>query len=784
MLSSPSFLTDSSGATPTIPWLKLQVMAAYEAVTLSAFLLLLIEYVAATASSRDAKNALARKDKRKLPMPWSVLQYVIIRPGKHASKLLYVPPITLARIAASIAGIICEKLGVLCEAAGFDAHWANVYLEAIDFVSISVALYGLLLFYGLTKEELAGRRPLAKFLAIKLIVMFTFYQSFVFSALEGRVIHATQYWTESNISNGLNALAICIEMIFFSILMWWAYNVREYKIPGQAPTSIWKPLWDSVNYSDFAMEIWGSLKFFVDYYRGVPTAHGHGHLGRPNFAGAFGVSSSYSRPSRAAAGESNGSSEYTLARARMSYDEDIRLAPYHYGDASSQNQERSEESRIHGQPATNERARPGSRDTHGQFTAPDLSEIARNLDDLEQSYDDDNQGTSSNMDDTGFFSVQVLENALSLAFILNHQQHWYTLRRFGPAFPNLDEDPGEGHWFNLNSFSVSPEWVGKLYLGMFLQEVERQGYSIFAVIQTDPTAPLALPRTEADDIAASIPEISFSNPDASSSRSGREQPEWADVEGLEDEDMELQAALAASLGSGPSSPPHLVRRPVPLPESGPPSGPGSGSHTPARSGLLSPLGLPAETAEFDDLDPVAASRERSRRRLMQMQAEQEQAHRELWDEGNRPNTSREEEYEEMLRRAIAESEAMAQGSGDSIPDNAEASGHGMEVDNDGPEPNFATSRFEQERVYDDDDAELQAALKASLEQAPHDWVPPPAQASASSVTQPQSQSTASSDKAELDTDMEEDEDIPSSPVPAQAVDMEEMRKRRLARFGG
>jgi Organic solute transporter Ostalpha len=37
----------------------------------------------------------------------------------------------------------------------------------------------LILFYDLTKEELAGRRPLAKFLSIKLIVFFTFYQSFV-----------------------------------------------------------------------------------------------------------------------------------------------------------------------------------------------------------------------------------------------------------------------------------------------------------------------------------------------------------------------------------------------------------------------------------------------------------------------------------------------------------------------------------------------------------------------------------------------------------------------------
>ena len=46
----------------------------------------------------------------------------------------------------------------------------------------SIALYGLIMFYGLTHEELKGKRPLAKFLSIKLIVMFTFYQSFIVSA--------------------------------------------------------------------------------------------------------------------------------------------------------------------------------------------------------------------------------------------------------------------------------------------------------------------------------------------------------------------------------------------------------------------------------------------------------------------------------------------------------------------------------------------------------------------------------------------------------------------------
>ncbi|KAJ7084432.1 DUF300-domain-containing protein [Mycena belliarum] len=266
------------------------VEVVYEALTISAFLLLLIEYVADSATGHSAENAIARKDKRRLLFPfcflryrptkgyfmytvkWAVLQYVIFRP------------------AVSIAGIICQAFNVLCESEGFDVKYANVYLEAVDFVSISIALYGLLLFYSLTKDELQGRRPLSKFLSIKLIVMFTWYQSFVFSALSDRVLKATTYWTTTNIANGLNALAVCVEMIFFSALMLWAFSSNEYKRkPGTPPTSVWRPLWNSIYYDDFAQEIWGSMRF---YLCGTSTRHAGGtdSSNRPaDFGEAFGV---------------------------------------------------------------------------------------------------------------------------------------------------------------------------------------------------------------------------------------------------------------------------------------------------------------------------------------------------------------------------------------------------------------------------------------------------------------------------------------------------------------
>ena len=39
-------------------------------------------------------------------------------------------------LAISIIGIICEKLEVLCPADGYSVHHAEVYLDAVDFVSI------------------------------------------------------------------------------------------------------------------------------------------------------------------------------------------------------------------------------------------------------------------------------------------------------------------------------------------------------------------------------------------------------------------------------------------------------------------------------------------------------------------------------------------------------------------------------------------------------------------------------------------------------------------------
>ncbi|KAJ7287502.1 Josephin-domain-containing protein [Mycena rebaudengoi] len=417
------------------------------------------------------------------------------------------------------------------------------------------------------------------------------------------------------------------------------------------------------------------------------------------------------------------------------------------------------------------------------FTAPDLSEIARGLDELEESYDDANTGTKSgNMDDSGFFSVQVLDNALKvwglnltrwrgeemrpfhdhpetqLAFILNYEQHWFTLRRFGP------------HWFNLNSFA-KPESVSKLYLGMVLQQAEADGYSVFAVTQADPdpsNAP-ALPHTEADDIANTIPEPQSSNrPNLHSFAShGAGPSERAPIDGMEDEDYELQAALQASLMGDVShdDPPPIVRHnvPLPLPESESSS---SEPHSPT------------------DTDPVAATMERNRLMLQRMKAEQEYAQRQLWAEGG--GIPERDTEEEMIRRAIEESEASArlEGHADTAGEplidaqNLElgATETAMDVE---PNIGYAHTNYggTSNRVYDDDDAELQAALKASLEQLPEGWALP----------EPVNEPTRPANTSSLPYESEPMAPMASlsqeAPQEAETVSVDELRRRRLARFG-
>ncbi|GAA5857727.1 hypothetical protein JCM5353_003327 [Sporobolomyces roseus] len=248
-------------------------VVAYEALVLAAFLMLLLQFIG--DSSQEQKEILKNKEKRKIPIPFCCIRF---RPSKpyflHALKWS-VLQYSLLRPLISIIEIVCQAYDVLCPTQ-YSVYFAEVYLDAADFVSISVALYGLIVFYALVKEQLAGKKPLAKFLCIKFVVMILFYQSFVFSVLQSHdVIKATDYWTATNVADGLSALCTCCEMVIFSLWFMWAFNWREYSKlreshGGGTSTSVFWALLDSFNYWDMLREGYLGIAFLFAYILNKP----------------------------------------------------------------------------------------------------------------------------------------------------------------------------------------------------------------------------------------------------------------------------------------------------------------------------------------------------------------------------------------------------------------------------------------------------------------------------------------------------------------------------------
>lgn len=115
-------------------------------------------------------------------------------------------------------------------------------------------------------------------------------------------------------------------------------------------------------------------------------------------------------------------------------------------------------------------------------------------------YQEWSKSGSKNMDDSGYFSVQVIQSALAQmdiqlinytsdndiairtranpteaqAFIIHFNHHWYTIRKIGHQ------------WFNLNSLLSGPELLSESYLNLLLSQLINEKNHIFIVIGSIP----------------------------------------------------------------------------------------------------------------------------------------------------------------------------------------------------------------------------------------------------------------------------------------------------------
>ena len=93
-------------------------------------------------------------------------------------KFCIVRPIT------SILEVVLYECGVYKLESAFGLHSAPLFITVIYNVSITLALYGLVIFYMTTKKLLQPQRPLLKFISVKGIILFAYWQSLLLALLD------------------------------------------------------------------------------------------------------------------------------------------------------------------------------------------------------------------------------------------------------------------------------------------------------------------------------------------------------------------------------------------------------------------------------------------------------------------------------------------------------------------------------------------------------------------------------------------------------------------------
>lgn len=118
----------------------------------------------------------------------------------------------------------------------FKANNGYLWLTVIENISITISLYYLVLYYMAVKEELAPFSPVGKFLCIKAVIFFSFWQGVVINILANfNVVHQTKNLSEANVGRVIQDFAICIEMFALSIIHHKVFPYRQFRDPNKVP---------------------------------------------------------------------------------------------------------------------------------------------------------------------------------------------------------------------------------------------------------------------------------------------------------------------------------------------------------------------------------------------------------------------------------------------------------------------------------------------------------------------------------------------------------------------
>ncbi|GFY91812.1 organic solute transporter ostalpha protein [Actinidia rufa] len=216
-------LVDFRGSKPFFMYLD-SVKECYEALVIAKFLALMYSYLKISISKNIVPDEIKGREIHH-SFPMTLFQPHTVRLNHQNLKLLKYWTWQFVVIRP-----ICSVLMITLQILGTYPSWVSWTFTIILNVSVSLALYSLVIFYHVFAKELEPHKPLAKFLCIKGIVFFCFWQGIVLDALVALgIIKSHHFWLDvEHIEEAIQNVLVCAEMVVFSVLQQYAYNVAPY----------------------------------------------------------------------------------------------------------------------------------------------------------------------------------------------------------------------------------------------------------------------------------------------------------------------------------------------------------------------------------------------------------------------------------------------------------------------------------------------------------------------------------------------------------------------------
>ena len=117
--------------------------------------------------------------------------------------------------------IVLDHYDMFCDGT-YNLHCGFPWLAFINNISVSLSLYFLVLFYKATEERIAPFNPFYKFLTVKAILFFSFWQSCVFQLMTSMELFSR------DTGNIMLNLIISLEMVFAAIAQSMAFSYHDF----------------------------------------------------------------------------------------------------------------------------------------------------------------------------------------------------------------------------------------------------------------------------------------------------------------------------------------------------------------------------------------------------------------------------------------------------------------------------------------------------------------------------------------------------------------------------